>query len=140
MLTADRYARILESFYTGLQGLDVTDYKGQDSDGWTQAVSLGPGHVNAHLEALVELGSIASLRQGWRVHESVLRFAHRYTPDDDSTAQARIHAATQAAVAFLLGWYSPEGSRVIDVLRADIITTSDEWAEVAISFTLQIED
>ncbi len=124
------YQSVIESVYTGLQGIDCSDFSYSQSDGFRQARFIDPERAGTkHLECWFDLGPAANSAPHL-VHDSALLIVHRFSPDSDSLGQARIHAATRAAMAWLDDYRGPNGVRFrcasydIDALSAEWLTTT----------------
>ena len=131
------YRRLIETIYTGLEGRDVSDYAWDDSDGWTQ--SRTAENWTEHLECWADLGGSIQLDSSAYKHSARLMFALRYAADDDSVAQARMHAAIRDACEFLLALQFPDGVRAIGITGATIDGVyNGGFAVVTVAFTLRI--
>ena len=126
---ARTYQTVIEEVYTGLQGVDCSDFAYGPADGFRQARFLDAERGGSqHLEVWFDLGPATSTAPHF-VHDSTLVIVHRFTPDDDSVGQARVHAATRAAMAWLDGYRGQNGVRYrcqsyqIDALSAEWLTT-----------------
>jgi len=133
---APYFARLLEALYNGLIALDVTGYREATSDGWTQA--LTPFGWTRHLEAWFFLGSSVTLVKPAYRYGSSLHFAMRFQEGDDSTSQARIHAAMRDASEYLLGFSFGDGGRVLDIGDSEVEREETGYVTVTIPFTLQL--
>jgi hypothetical protein len=128
--SSSAYQAVIESVYTGLQGIDCSDYAYSPSDGFRQARYIDPERAGSkHLECWFDLGPADSTAPHL-VHDSALLIVHRFSPDSDSLGQARIHAATRAAMDWLDNYRPPNGVRfrctsyAIDALSAEWLTTT----------------
>lgn len=125
-----RFQAIVEAVYDGLSGVDCSDFAYAKSDGFRQARYIDADRgASRHLEVFFDLGP-ATLTAPYRVHDSALLIVHRFTPDSDSVGQARIHAATDAAIRWLDAYRGENGVRYravsydLDALSAEWLTTT----------------
>ena len=133
----DYFGSVLETIYSGLEGLDTTAYAWDASDRWTQ--SRTPDQWGAHLECWADLGANLRMDRTSYTHDCRLMFACRYQADSDSIAQARIHAAIYAASVFLMGLHFRNGGRVVAVIGISLEGPySGEWVIPTIRFTLRL--
>ena len=110
----DYYARIVESVMDGLEALDVTGYRWDTSDGWTQAgAEKDVADTPIHLRAWFGLGQAGKWARFEIQHTAILSFAARYQHDQDALCQGRAHAACRHAADFLGGWGLPTGERLL---------------------------
>lgn len=136
---ASYYAHVLEELYRAIKGLDVSGYRTQDSDGWSQARHLGEhGRPTEHLETLIDLGG-AEVSASFIDHDARLYFHFRYSPDDDSLSQARMHAAARDVTAMLDKWSLPTGERTATQRYQPLSPDEDgSWVLVELTFLLRI--
>ncbi len=130
LTSTSAYRGIIEAVYTGLQGIDCSDFSYATSDGFRQARYIDAERGGSqHLECWFDLGPATSTAPHL-LHDSALLIVHRFTPDSDSLGQARIHAATRAAMAWLDDYRGANGVRfrcasyAIDALSAEWLTTT----------------
>jgi DNA-binding beta-propeller fold protein YncE len=126
---AEFYRAVLEDLATGIEALDTTPYRWSDSDRFAQARYMDADRGGSkHLEVWVDLGS-ATGTPGLLTHQSQIVIVHRYSPDDDSLSQARIHGATRAVWDWLEPHRGPNGVRyrptgyTIEALSAEWVVT-----------------
>ena len=124
------YQSVIEAVYDGLAGIDCSDFAYAKSDGFTQARYIDADRgATKHLEVFFDLGPATSTSPHL-VHDSQLLIVHRFSPDSDSLGQARIHAATRAAMHWLDSYRGQNGVRYrsvsfdIDALPAEWLTTT----------------
>lgn len=136
-VTEGYWTNLLEAFYTGLEGRDVSGYAWHTSDGWTQ--SRHATKWTKHLECWVDLGGELSRSGAAFEHQASLAFSLRYKPDDDSVSQARMHAAIRDAAEFLARVQLPHGCRVTDITGAQIDGPFPSgFVEAVVRFTLHV--
>jgi hypothetical protein len=128
--STSRLRAVVEAVYDGLGGIDCSDFAYAKSDGFRQARYIDADRgASRHLEVFFDLGP-ATLTAPHFVHDSSLVIVHRFTPDSDSVGQARIHAATLAAVRWLDDYRGENGVRYravsydLDALSAEWLTTT----------------
>lgn len=133
----DAYRSVIESVYTGLEGIDCSDFAYAVSDGFRQARFIDAERGGSqHLEAWFDLGPATSTAPHM-LHQSALVIVHRFTPDSDSMGQARLHAATRAAMAWL-DQYRPDNGVRFRCESYDIDPLSAEWLATTISIQTRI--
>jgi len=133
---ASYFARLLEALYDGLIGRDVTGYREDESDGWTQA--LTPFGWTKHLECWFFLGSsVALVKPAWQ-YGSSLHFSMRFQEGDDSTSQSRIHAAMRDASEYLIGFSFEGGGRVLNIGDSEVEREETGFVTITIPFTLRL--
>ena len=137
-LTAtDSYRAVIEAVYDGLAGIDCSDFAYAVSDGFRQARYIDADRgATRHLECFFDLGPATSTSPHL-VHDSQLLIVHRFTPDSDSMGQARIHAATRAAMSWLDGYRGPNGVRFRSV-SYDLDALSAEWLTTTLTIQTRI--
>lgn len=130
LTTTRAYQAVIESVYDGLAAVDCSDFAYAKSDGFRQARFIDADRgASRHLEVFFDLGP-ATLTAPNAVHSSSLVIVHRFSPDSDSIGQARIHAATEAAVRWLDSYRGESGVRYrcasydLDALSAEWLTTT----------------
>ena len=130
------YRTLLEALYTGLEARDTAGYQWHESDRWTQCRT--PLDWTRHLEAWIDLGGEVAYESHGYTHTGHMVFAARYRADDDSRAQARLHAAIHSACEYLLGTPLPHGVRILTIAGAEITRRIGDFVEVSITFTLRL--
>ncbi len=137
-LTAtDSYRAVIEAVYDGLAGIDCADFAYAVSDGFRQARYIDADRgATRHLECFFDLGPATSTSPHL-VHDSQLLIVHRFTPDSDSMGQARIHAATRAAMAWLDSYRGPNGVR-FRAVSYDLDALSAEWLTTTLTIQTRI--
>lgn len=136
--SADYYRQLLEDLYAGIERLDVTGYRWDESDGWRQSRGeLLSGLPGLHLETWIDLGGVGEIRGSDMVHESSAIYAVRYQDDDDSLSQAILHASTRALMLHLLTWARPDGVRT-SPQGSRIETAAHGWLVVTVTFQTRI--
>jgi len=137
-LTAtDSYRAVIEAVYDGLAGIDCSDFSYAKSDGFRQARYIDADRgATRHLECFFDLGPATSTSPHL-VHDSQLLIVHRFTPDSDSMGQARIHAATRAAMRWLDDYRGSNGVRYRSV-SYDIDALSAEWLTTTLTIQTRI--
>jgi len=131
------YQSTIEYVYDGLAALDCTPFAWSDSDRFRQARYLDAERGGTrHLEVWFDLGRMTAPAPTL-VHESQLVIVHRYSPDDDSLAQARIHAATRAVMDWLEQARPPGGLRFRPTAY-DVEAISAEWVATRVSIETRI--
>lgn len=141
MVVADAafYSAVIEAVFSAdaLGGLDVTGYRWDPSDAWTQARRWDPIQTTKHLECWLDLGGSSSLTQAHINHDSELHIPLRFVEDDDAVSQGRIHAAIRAAVDTLsrFNFQGVRASPTAFELRG--IEGRPGWVMAVVSFTLR---
>jgi hypothetical protein len=131
------YQSVIEAVYDGLAGIDCSDFAYAKSDGFTQARYIDADRgATKHLEVFFDLGPATSTSPHL-VHDSQLLIVHRFSPDSDSLGQARIHAATRAAMRWLDDYRGPNGVRYRSV-SYDIDALSAEWLTTTLTVQTRI--
>ena len=131
------YQSVIEAVYDGLAGIDCSDFAYAKSDGFTQARYIDADRgATKHLEVFFDLGPATSTSPHL-VHDSQLLIVHRFTPDSDSMGQARIHAATRAAMRWLDDYRGSNGVRYRSV-SYDIDALSAEWLTTTLTIQTRI--
>jgi hypothetical protein len=131
------YQSVIEAVYDGLAGIDCSDFSYAKSDGFTQARYIDADRgATKHLEVFFDLGPATSTSPHL-VHDSQLLIVHRFTPDSDSMGQARIHAATRAAMRWLDDYRGSNGVRYRSV-SYDIDALSAEWLTTTLTVQTRI--
>jgi hypothetical protein len=130
------WRRLLETLYTGLEERDVSGYAWDTSDGWTQ--SRTPEQWRAHLECWIAIGGFSSFDAEGVNYNCRLIFALRYHAEDDSIAQARMHAAIRDACEYLIRVRLTDGIRVTALSDATLEGPIGDWIEVTVGFTLYV--
>jgi hypothetical protein len=134
---ADFYQALLESLWTGLEALPTEDFQWDASDRFTQARYLDPTRGGSrHLESWLTLGT-ANITPPHIVQDAELLIVHRYSPDDDSLSQARMHAAARAVVNWLQTWSGPGPVRARAVSYVPE-ALSAQWLATRITFELRL--
>ena len=131
------YQSVIEAVYDGLAGIDCSDFAYAKSDGFTQARYIDADRgATKHLEVFFDLGPATSTSPHL-VHDSQLLIVHRFSPDSDSLGQARIHAATRAAMRWLDDYRGSNGVRYRSV-SYDIDALSAEWLTTTLTVQTRI--
>lgn len=131
------YQSVIEAVYDGLAGIDCSDFAYAKSDGFTQARYIDADRgATKHLEVFFDLGPATSTSPHL-VHDSQLLIVHRFSPDSDSLGQARIHAATRAAMRWLDDYRGSNGVRYRSV-SYDIDALSAEWLTTTLTIQTRI--
>jgi hypothetical protein len=131
------YQSVIEAVYDGLAGIDCSDFSYAKSDGFTQARYIDADRgATKHLEVFFDLGPATSTSPHL-VHDSQLLIVHRFSPDSDSLGQARIHAATRAAMRWLDDYRGSNGVRYRSV-SYDIDALSAEWLTTTLTIQTRI--
>jgi hypothetical protein len=131
------YQSVIEAVYDGLAGIDCSDFAYAKSDGFSQARYIDADRgATKHLEVFFDLGPATSTSPHL-VHDSQLLIVHRFSPDSDSLGQARIHAATRAAMRWLDDYRGSNGVRYRSV-SYDIDALSAEWLTTTLTVQTRI--
>jgi len=131
------YQSVIEAVYDGLAGIDCSDFSYAKSDGFTQARYIDADRgATKHLEVFFDLGPATSTSPHL-VHDSQLLIVHRFSPDSDSLGQARIHAATRAAMRWLDDYRGSNGVRYRSV-SYDLDALSAEWLTTTLTIQTRI--
>jgi hypothetical protein len=131
------YQTLLEAVYTGIEALDTSPFRWDASDRFRQARYLDPTRGGSkHLEVWLDLGACEG-SPGLLRHQSAAVITHRYTPEDDSMSQARIHAATRAVSDWLEAFRGPNGCRFRPT-GYTLQAVSAEWVETRLTFDSRI--
>ena len=134
---ADGYAALLEALYSGIESLPTEDYQWSTSDRFEQARYIDADRGSSrHLEVWIDLGA-ATIGATSIDHNGSLTIVHRYSPDDDSLSQARIHAATRAVIDYLVTFRAPGCDRVRPASYS-IEALSAEWVQTTITHQTRI--
>jgi hypothetical protein len=134
---ADFYRAVLEDMATGIEGLDTSPFQWGASDRFRQARYIDAERGGSkHLEVWIDLGGCTGT-PGLLTHAAQVLVVHRYSPDDDSLAQARIHAATRAVWDWLERHRGPNGIRYRPT-GYTLEAISAEWVGTRISIDLRI--
>ena len=137
MNSAAYFQRLLEALYGGMEGRSTTGYAWDPSDRWTR--SRTPLDWRAHLECWMDLGGTVTLAPPGYEHACRLIFGARYHADDDSTSQARLHAAIRDACEYLLAVPLPDSARVLGLDSAEIEGVYEGgWVTCTIGFSLHL--
>ena len=125
----------LDSICDTIEALDTAAYQWDTSDHWHRAIYAEPeSGPTSHLEFLVTFGGISEWNKARIIQPGQLRFACRYTPDDDNLSQARIQAAMLAACYALQQWRTHRCRA--QPTAADLEGLSSEWVAVVVHFAL----
>jgi hypothetical protein len=138
---ASYFQDLLDTMYSDLASLDVTDHQWSDSDGYTRALYLGTSQGgNTHLECWIDLGAMVAIERSMVEQEAALVITYRYNADNDGLSQARMHASLRQLVEMLLRWHHPpSGARCTGVRRTSPPEVIGEgWLRVTIDFNLSI--
>ena len=137
LTSTSAYQSVIEAVYDGLAGIDCSDYAYAKSDGFSQARYIDADRgATKHLEVFFDLGPATSTSPHL-VHDSQLLIVHRFSPDSDSLGQARIHAATRAAMRWLDDYRGSNGVRYRSV-SYDIDALSAEWLTTTLTIQTRI--
>lgn len=137
LTSTSAYQSVIEAVYDGLAGIDCSDYAYAKSDGFSQARYIDADRgATKHLEVFFDLGPATSTSPHL-VHDSQLLIVHRFSPDSDSLGQARIHAATRAAMRWLDDYRGSNGVRYRSV-SYDIDALSAEWLTTTLTVQTRI--
>lgn len=137
LTSTSAYQSVIEEVYNGLAGIDCSDYAYAKSDGFSQARYIDADRgATKHLEVFFDLGPATSTSPHL-VHDSQLLIVHRFSPDSDSLGQARIHAATRAAMRWLDDYRGSNGVRYRSV-SYDIDALSAEWLTTTLTIQTRI--
>ena len=137
LTSTSAYQSVIEEVYEGLAGIDCSDYAYAKSDGFSQARYIDADRgATKHLEVFFDLGPATSTSPHL-VHDSQLLIVHRFSPDSDSLGQARIHAATRAAMRWLDDYRGSNGVRYRSV-SYDIDALSAEWLTTTLTIQTRI--
>jgi hypothetical protein len=135
VVTVAQWADLIDALYDALEALDTTDYRYEASERWSRGLYLDPNAgMPAHLQATIWTGGIEEWGASTVRHAAVLGFVHRLTPDDDAVSQARLCAATRAALDCLQGFDLRPVRVQPSTTTVDIL--SPEWALVSVNFTI----
>lgn len=131
------YQSVIEAVYDGLAAIDCSDFSYAKSDRFSQARYIDADRgATKHLEVFFDLGPATSTSPHL-VHDSQLLIVHRFSPDSDSLGQARIHAATRAAMRWLDDYRGSNGVRYRSV-SYDIDALSAEWLTTTLTIQTRI--
>ena len=134
---AEFYQDVLEALYNGIEGIDTSPFQWDGSDRFRQARYVDATRGGSkHLEVWIDLGG-ATGDPGRLSHQSTAVITHRYSPDDDSLAQARIHAATRAVWDWLEPFRGPNGCR-FRPSGYTLTAASAEWVETRLTFSTSL--
>lgn len=135
-VTASYWTDILEALYTAFEALDVSAYRWGVSDGWNQSRGASEDFTR-HLEVLIGLGGSVQMTKTAYLYAGRCVFAARHALDDDSVAQARLHAALRHACETLIGTVLPHSCRITNISSASIAgPTEGGYLVVSIAFEL----
>jgi hypothetical protein len=136
-VTEGYWQQLLEAFYDAFETRDASGYAWAPSDGWTQ--SRDTTLWTKHLECWVDLGSVGQVTRDAYVHDSSVAFGLRYSADDDSTSQARMHAAMRDACECVLRAPLPYDCRATSITSVQIAgPLPSGYVECVVRFSLHV--
>ena len=141
-LTADHYARTLDSIAAVIEGLSVEGYRTSTSDRWKRSTrETAPNGGTGHLDFTVRIGDALDMSSWQRNHvtyELQVAFLHRYRARTDGKDQAAFQAAALDVGAALTYWAGPNKGRATP-LRTQVLEPDGAWVLVRVGFTLQMQ-
>tara|TARA_R110000824_G_scaffold56134_1_gene153957 strand:- start:328 stop:780 length:453 start_codon:yes stop_codon:yes gene_type:complete len=141
-LTADHYARTLDSIAETIEGLGVDGYRTSSSDRWKRATrETAPKGGTGHLDFWVAIGDALDMAKWSRNHityELQVSFLHRFRARTDGKDQAAFQAAALDVAAALTFWAGPNQGRATP-RRTQISAPDGSWVLVRVGFTLQMQ-
>ena len=137
MRTHQWYQALLADLYQAIEGLCVSGYAWDATDGWTRSVNpLFPAEPGLHLEAWVNLGD-PRMDGSLVEHAASVVHAVRYQADDDGMSQGILHASIRDLAELLRTWARADGAR--SMWTGSTISSPSPgsgWLVVETSFTL----